>query len=193
MTVGGVTQVVFRKKQIPSCVGKFECKCFDELSNYNGSFDNMSDYTKRVKLQLEYFLYIVQIHVNKEELIETPEFTKIKGFVVRNVLYCADITRIHFESQIRIHGNSKVQLPSRAIRLLDFLKCFEKLFHAWDLSLELFFTPESELPMTSLQTVLESHHELIQVFEKYNQFVYNGHSTTITSFYGIQNFYHLFY
>ncbi len=174
-------------------MGKSECKCFEELSNFDSSFDNIPEYVKRVKHQMEYFLHIIQKHDNKEKLANTLATTKIGGIVIRNVLYYADLTRIHFEAQLNIHGNCAIQIPSKTIHLSDFLKCFEKLYHAWDLSLVLFYTPDSELPMPTLKTVLESHRELIQIFEKYNQFILSGQVSTITSFYGIQNLYKLFF
>ncbi len=193
MVVGDISQAVFKKNQLPACVGRCVCNCFDELFYYDGSFDNMADYTRRVKHQLEYFLYTIQTHVNKEELIRTPEMTKIRGFNVRDVLYYADLTRIHFTTQVRLNGNCEIQLPSKKCQLQDFLKCVEKLYHAWDLSIFLFFSPESALPLTSLKIVLESHHELIQIFERYCQSIIEGISSPITSSYGIQNLYHLFY
>jgi len=44
----------------------------------------------------------------------------------------------------------------------------ESVINVWDMSLELFYTPSSKIVMKSLKGVLEMHHELIMLAEKYN-------------------------
>jgi len=193
MTIGGVSQNFLKRNQIPNCIGKTKCVCFEELSTYDGSFENSIDYVKKVKKQLELYLYLVQIHLNKEELMETPDVTYTQGFIIRNVLYFADLSRIYLQKQVKVYGNCTIQLPTKKIKMSDFIISFEYLYHAWDLSLEIFFNPDSEIPLSSLKTVLESHYEIINVYEKYNLFSFNGYTYPITSNNGFQNLYHLFY
>lgn len=194
MAVGG-NSFVFKKRQIPSCVGKIVCKCFEELSTYNGVFDlnYIPEYINNVKFQLEYFLYMVQIHIYKEEFLETPETVKVKGQIIKNVLYHADLTRIHLDNQIKLHGDCDIQLSRKNVKLTEFMKCFEYLFYSWDLTLKFFHIPESELPVSTLKAILESHYELIQMFEKYDQLLKKGYTSINSSFNGNFNMYHLFY
>lgn len=184
---------VFRSNRLPSCATQQVCSCFEELSIFDGSFVNMLDYTRKVKQQLEYFLHIIQIHQSKEKLLNTPESTKIKGVVIRTALFYANLTRNHFLEQLLIQGNCIIRIPSKTVHLRDFLTRYEKLYQAWDVALVICYKPESDLPMLTLKSFLESHLELILIFEKYNQLICSSKTVSISTCFEMQEVYHLMY
>jgi hypothetical protein len=194
MTVANDLQFTIKSKQYPSCLQKFPCKCFEELLNFDYYFVDSENYIRKVKQQLEFFLYMIKLHMNKEDFVQTPEFTKVFAFIIRNAIYHANLTRFYLQEQVNTYGQEscRILLTSKDIFMSRFLDCFEQLYNVWDSSLVLFFNPSSELPMKSLKSVLDTHYDLIQIYEKFNTFIVNGKSKTIANMYGIQTMYNFF-
>jgi len=193
MEVAQDLQFTVKSKQYPSCLQKPVCHCFEELLDLDVCFINSEDYAKKVKLQLQNCLYMIKLHSNKEEFVETPEFTKISAYLIRNAIYYANLTRYYLHEQVKLYGTCRILLTSKDIFMSKFLDCFEQLYNVWDSSIVLFFNPTSEIPMKSLKSVLDTHYELIQIYEKFNTFIVNGKSKSITSMYGIPNVHYLFF
>jgi len=156
-----------KRNQLPSCIGKSACICFEELSLYDPTFINLEDYAERIKKQIRHYLYLIHLHQNKEEITETNEVCSVDAGKIRTAVYFTDITRIHFSTWIRNHGDCDVILPMRSVRLSGILRTLESVINAWDMSIELFFHPESKIKIKSLKIVLETHHELIMLAERY--------------------------
>lgn len=182
---------IFRRDQLPKCSSLNCCTCFEVLSIFDWYFDNMSNYTRKVRQQLEYFQHIIEIHRNKDKQLNTSESTKISGMVVRTVLYYANMTRSYFVNQLQLHGDCVIRLESNVLNLSDLLTCYRTIYEAWDTTLAICYKPESEIPMSTLSSFLTSHHELITFFEKYDQHILSSKIVTMSTFIGNQDVHHL--
>jgi len=143
-----------KRNQLPSCIGKEICVCFEELNEYNSTFTNFEDYVLKIKKQIQHYLFLIHLHQNKEEIVETNEVCHLKAHKIRDAVYFTDLTRMHFLNWIKAHGDCDVLLSSKKVLASEILQVLESLIHSWDLSLELFYLPESTLPIRSLKNCI---------------------------------------
>jgi len=143
------------------------CVCFEELSGYDPTFTNLEEYAVNTKRQLSQFTYIIYLHQKKEELILTNDICYLEAHKIRTAIYYTDITRIHFLDWIENYGDCGVILPTKRVRVSQILSTLESLLHAWDLSLTLYYHPNTKMTIKSLKNILDTHYELIVLAEKY--------------------------
>jgi len=100
-----------KKYQLPSCIQKSECLCFNDLNNSNEKTEDIAEYISRELKNVKQHLYLVQLHENKDNKVETYEPTLIEAFKIRKVIQQTSTTHTCFSSWFNVWGDVEIRLP----------------------------------------------------------------------------------
>lgn len=173
------------KKYFPVCMGKEHCMCFDTLLGYDGSFSSMSDYIKKTKKTLDSYTLLVDLHDNKDKIVEYYKTTKVSANVIRTMLYYLDLTRTHFQRETNGRINYKIELSVKSVYLNEFLRYYEQLRCCWDMMLSTFYYSDTDMEVSYLKDLLYHHHKLINIFEQFEERTCHGKGETIVGSFNI--------
>ena len=161
------------KRYFPPCMGTNDCSCFFEIGQLEVPVTNRSDYIYFGKEKLNHFLKLIKLHINKQEVnCEKP--IQVKGITLRNSIYWMTTTKRNFYCDSLRHSQMSVILPEKTILLSDCLNYYDSLLKCWDLSMELFYYPESDVEFSFLKDLLEQHLQLLDFYEQFDDLMING-------------------
>jgi hypothetical protein len=180
-------------KQLPSCMTRPECQCFEVLLKFINIESNVDLYISQSMEQLEYYMYLVQIHQNKETVVEIPYTAKVDAKILKKMIFFMNITRKSF---LDILGNDKfcyIDFPNKSVQVLQYLNYVNSYCNYVDTIIETMLLPTSKIHVNTLKMILEIHIELLFIFEQYQRLKRFGYSFSSETKYGAKNMIQLFY
>ena len=180
-------------KQIPLCMTKPECQCFEVLLKYINADLNPDDYILQSIEQIEKFIYLVRIHQNKEAVIEIPYAIKVEARILKKMISYIHISRKMF---VKTSGNDTfcyIDFPIRSVQILQYLNYIDTYCNYVDTIITSMLLPSSKIYIDTLKVLLEIHMELLFVFEQYQRMKKFGYTFASETSFGTKNMIQLFY
>lgn len=175
--------------QFPKCLKKSACECFDELLTFDGRFSlhpdetiRLKNYIIKIKDQLEYYMYLVQLHEQKDVILLNPYVSQIRVNLLRTVLEHMQTTHYLLEKEDRLNKSLFVLvLNTKEIQLKTYIKCVEENIEYRLKSLNVFHNPDDYVPIGYFKNILESFIDLLYTLEQFKQFLVHGQCRKIMS------------
>lgn len=179
-------------QQFPKCITRPICTCFEEIRPSNVSKSDTDSYISEVTDRIEYFLHLIEIHQNKESIIEVPYVCKVSAKIFRGMVYFMNHTRRKFCLESRLDENVYVDFPRKPIKISEYLHHLLMYYIYLDSTINTLLYPESELTINSLDEVLKIHLELLFIFRQYCNFKKYGYTFSMIAPSGSINNYQLY-
>lgn len=179
-------------QQLPNCMIHPYCHCFDVMNSFKFNNGGLESYIIESIDQLEYFIHVIEIHQNKENVIEIPYMCKITAQIFRRMLYFLNFTRRKFQTFAKGDQHLYIDFPHKSIQVLQYLHYLVLYYNYLDSTIEILLHPNSELNISSLKEVLFIHLELLFVFQQFINFKRFGFSFCTRTKYGKENRYQIF-
>ncbi len=180
-------------QQFPSCMTKPICNCFEEITSFNFPDGDSEFYISQSIDQIEYFIHLINIHQNKERIIEVRYTVKTTAYIFRRMVYFMNTTRRKFASTYESRKLCYVDFTTKCVPVLQYLKHIFLYYIYLDGMLEIMTFPDSKLNVSSLKELLLIHLELLFIFEQYLNLLTFGYTFSKQSLAGTNNHYQLFY
>ena len=180
-------------KQMPSCMTKPECQCFEVLLKYINADPNLDIYISQSIDQLEGYIYLVRIHQNKEAVIEIPYATKVSARVLKKMISFINITRKMFIGAAGNDAFCHIDFPIKSVTVLQYLGYINSYCNYVDAIIDTMLLPTSKIYVDTLRFILEIHIELLFIFEQYQRMKKFGYTFASETSFGTKNMIQLFY
>jgi len=178
------------RRQFPQCLPPgSKCDCFDDLENFDANYDyhtntvnRNQEYILKIKEQLEYFLYLIEVHDNKDHVIISPQVSQIRVSILRTMLRHLQSTRYLLEKEEKLcEFTGVLEMASKDILLTTYIKCIEEGTAYRMKALEVFYNYDDYVPLFYLKNLLTNYMDLIYTFEQFEQLVFSGYCCKIVS------------
>lgn len=180
-------------QRLPVCMSKSNCYCFEELCKFEFPDVTSDCYIYQSINQIEYFIHIVTTHQNKERVIEIPITITTSALIARRMVYFINLTRRKFASKASNDRNCYIDFTEKSVSLSQYLRLSFLQYIQTDAMLDIMFFPDSEISIISLRHILQTHLELLFIFEQYLNLKRYGYTFSTRTSFGSINHFQLFY
>ncbi len=181
------------RQQFPICMTKSVCSCFEELRNCDLSEDDSDPYIIQSIDQIEQFIHLVNIHYNKECVIEMPYSTKTTALVVRRMVHFMNQTRKKFSIQAHSERICYIDFIDKCVPVNQYLRFIFLHYIYLDSLFDVMMNPDSEMSLAYLRQLLQLHLDLLFIFQQYINLKRYGFSYSTKTMMGTVNRFSLFY
>jgi len=110
----------------------------------------------------------VQIHENKDNILQTCEVSMVEAFRVRQIIERVIYAHSHFATCASSYNDFEVLYPWKKVLLSDVLETIKCTAIAWDKSLFHYYNPHVKVPLSVFKSALDLYNELIRLCEKFS-------------------------
>jgi len=177
------------RNQFPKCFKHSVCRCFEELILFDGHYNpnpdetlRLQNYILKIKDQLEYYYYLVELHEKKDSILLKPDVSQIRVNLLQSLLEHMQTTHYLLEKEHRLSKSLFILvLNTKEIQMKTYIKCMEDCMEYRLKTLSVFYNPEDYVPLEYFKTLLGSYLDLLYTLEQFQQFLVNGYCCKIVS------------
>ena len=172
---------------------KPDCNCFEiHYKNISKEFDCYT-YIHQTMNQIEFYIHLCKLHLNKDSIVEMPYVSKTSAKIFRKMIHSMNVTRRNFYRNAFTEKNCYIDFPNKSIAIPEYLQTVLLYCNYLENIIEILLNPESKINVTSLKSLLESHLELLFIFEQYLRYKKYGYTYISETNFGNINYFQLFY
>lgn len=184
---------VWLHKQLPTCMTRPECQCFEVLLKFINVDLNVDLYISQSIDQLEHYFYLVQIHQNKEAVVEVLHTTKVSAKILKKMISFINITRKNFLGVVKNDAYCYIDFPNKSVSILQYLNYINTYCIYVDSIIDTMLMPTSKIHINTLKLIIEIHMELLFIFQQYQRITKFGYTFASETNFGTKNMIQLFY
>lgn len=183
---------IWLHKQLPSCMTRSECQCFDVLLTFITVDSDVDVYISQTINQIENYMHLVRIHQNKEASVSIPYSIKVGARILKKMSSLINLTRKIFHG---IAGNDKqcyIDFPLKSVLVSQYLNYVNSYCNYIENIIDIMLLPSSKIYIDTIRIVLEIHLELLFIFEQYQRINKFGYTYASETNFGTKNMIQLF-
>ena len=180
-------------KHFPPCMTQPECCCF-ELQDRSISTESEANlYIEQTINQIELYINIAKTHLNKDAVVEIPYASKTSADIFKKMVHSYQHTRRVFQKDIQNDKRCYIDFPNKPVQVRKYLYSISLFCDYFENIIETLLNPSSKLTISSLKTLLDSHLELLFIFEQYQRVKKLGYTYISETKSGAINYFQLFF
>lgn len=183
---------IWLHKQLPPCMIKPECQCFEVLLTFISVDSDVDVYISQSINQIENYIYLVRVHQNKEATVSVPYNCKVSARILKKMISLINLTRKIFNG---VAGNDKqcyIDFTLKSVLVSQYLNHINSYCNYIDNVIDIMLLPSSKIFIDTLRIILEIHMELLFIFEQYQRIIKFGYSYASETNFGTKNMIQLF-
>ena len=156
-------------KHFPPCMTQPECCCFELQYRSISTESEVNLYIEQTINQIELYINIAKTHLNKDAVVEIPYVSKTSADIFKKMVHSYQQTRRVFQKDIQNDKRCYIDFPNKPVQVRKYLYSISLFCDYFENIIETLLNPNSKLTISSLKTLLDSHLELLFIFEQYQR------------------------